>query len=137
MKFKLSKSRETFSFKPPISFYGSWMLGLTSFEVYISIFNVTENNNKFQLYVDNFDEFSFEELKDELEEILSTSDITLSRLQHEKIGPRIIQIYKKLGSEKSSTDSYFMLLMGYARSLFEILKVVSELWLEWMKRIFN
>ena len=34
------------------------------------------------------------------------------------IGPRIIQSYKKLRSKKSSTDGYFKLLMGYARSPF-------------------
>ena len=71
-----------------------------------------------ELYTDNFHEFSFEELKDELEEILSISDNTPSHLQHEKKGPRIIQAYKTLRSEKSSTDGYITLLMGYARSPF-------------------
>ena len=40
------------------------MQGLTSLEVYISIFNITEENNKFELYTDTFDEFYFEQLKD-------------------------------------------------------------------------
>ena len=58
--------------------------------------------------------------KNEIEEILSISDFTPFHLQHEKIVPRIIQAYKKLRSEESSTDGYFTLLMGYARSLFRI-----------------
>ena len=33
-------------------------------------------------------------LKDELEEILSISDYTPYHLQHEKIGPRIIEAYR-------------------------------------------
>ena len=90
------------------------MLGLPSSEVYKSVFNITEENNKIDFYTDAFDDFSFEELKDELEEIFSTSDIIPSHLQHEKMGPRIIQIYTKLGLEKSSTDRYIILLMGYA-----------------------
>ena len=43
---------------------------------------------KFEFHTDNFDEFSFSELKDELDEILSISDITPYHLQHDKTGPR-------------------------------------------------
>ena len=94
------------------------MIGLTSLEVYNSVFNTNTKNIKFELYTDAFDKFSFEELKGELEEILTISDITPYHLQREKIGPRIIEAYKKLRSEKSSTDGYFILSMGYARSPF-------------------
>ena len=66
------------------------------------------------LYTDNFDEFSFEELKDELEEILSVSDITSQHFQPDKRGPHIIEAYTKFRSEKSSTDDYITLLVGYA-----------------------
>ena len=84
LKFKLSQPRETFHFIPPISIEGFWMLGLTSLELYnSSIVNKTEENNKFELYTDTFDEFWFGEVKDELEEIFSISDITPSHLQHE------------------------------------------------------
>ena len=68
-----------------------------------------------KLYTDNFDEFPSEELRDELEKILSISDNTPSHLQHEVIGPRIIQTFKNMSSEKSSTDGY-VFLIGYARS---------------------
>ena len=85
------------------------MIGLTSLEVQNSFFKIAEENKKFEFYTDTFDEFSFAELKDEVEEILSYSDITPSPLQYEKIGPRNIRSYKKLGSEKSSTDGYFII----------------------------
>ena len=88
------------------------------FEVYNSIFNITKENNKFELYTDTFDEFSFEELKDEVEEILNIPNITYDHLEDETIGRRIIKTYWDLRSEKSSTDGYINLLMGYARSLF-------------------
>ena len=61
-----------------------------------------------ELYTDNNDEFSFEGLKDELEEILNISDNTPSHLQHEKIGQRIIKAYKKLRSENSFNDGYII-----------------------------
>ena len=53
IEFKLTQARETFSFKTPTSNEGSWMIGLTSLEIYNSI-NITEQNNKFELYTDTF-----------------------------------------------------------------------------------
>ena len=81
-----------------------------------SVFIITKKKNKFVLSTDNFDELSLEDLKDELEKILSIWDITPSQLQHEILGPRCIQAYKNLGLEKSITDGYVLLLMAYARS---------------------
>ena len=83
LEFKFDKTK-TFHFNPPIQIKGDWMIGLITLEVYNSVFNTTEENNKFELYTDSFDEFSFEELKDEVEEILNISDITPYHLQHEK-----------------------------------------------------
>ena len=94
------------------------MIGLTSLEVYSSFFNITVENTKFEFYTDLVNKFSFTKLKDELEEILNLSGNTLKHPQHEKIGPRIIHAFEKLGSEKSSTDGYLIILMGYARSTF-------------------
>ena len=50
LEFKFNKSRKTFHFKPPIQIKGDWMRGLTSSEVYNCFFNITEENNKFELY---------------------------------------------------------------------------------------
>ena len=118
LEFKMLKLRETFHFNPPIHTKGDWMLGLIDLEVYNSIFNITKENNKLELYTDTFDEFSFEELKDELEEILNIPNITDDHLKDETLAPRIIETYQKLRSDKSSHDGYIILLMGYARSPF-------------------
>ena len=92
LEFKLSRPREAFYFNPPILIEASSMIGLTNLEVYNSIFYTSEEKIKFELYRETFDEFSFEQLKYELEEILISSDITPNHLQHEIIGPRIIEI---------------------------------------------
>ena len=118
LEFKMIKPRETFHFKPSIQIKTDWIIGLTDLEVYNSIFNITEEKNKFELYTDTFDEFSFEELKDEVEEIFNISNITHKHLEDETIGPRIIKTYCDLRSEKSSIDGYIILLLGYAGSLF-------------------
>ena len=96
LEFKMLKSKETFNFNPPIHTKGDWMLGLTDLEVYNSVFNITKENNKFELYTDIFDEFSFEELKDEVEEILNTPEITNDHFEDETLAPRIAETYWKL-----------------------------------------
>ena len=118
LEFKMTKSREIFHFKPTIHTKGDWMLGLIDLELYNSIFNITEENNKFELYTDTFDEFSFEELKDEVEEILNISNITDDHLEDETLAPRIAETYWKLRSDKTSYDGYTILLTGYANSSF-------------------
>ena len=117
LEFKLIKLSEIFHFNTPSSIEGSWMIGFLSLEIYKSIFNMTEHTNKFELFTETFDKFSVEELKCELEQILIISDITPQELQHEILGPRIIQTYKILRSKKSSTDGFFILFLRYARSL--------------------
>ena len=131
LDFKMIKPRETFHFKPQIQIQGDWMIGLTILEVYNSIFNITEENNKIELYRDISDKFEFLELKDELEEILNISHITNEHLDDEILGTRIIDEFINLSSEKRNSDGYMILLLGYARSLFRdcesFLRIVVDL----------
>ena len=118
LQFKMNKSRETFHFRPSIQIQGSWMLGLVDLEVYNSIFNITETNNKFELYRDTSAKFGFLELKDELEEILKISHTTNEHLDDEVLEQLIIDEYFKLSRERMNTDGYIILLLDYGRSLF-------------------
>ena len=77
------------------------MIGLPYLAVYNSFFTITEENVKFELHSDTCDKVSFEELKYELEEMLSISDITPSHLQHEIVGPRITQAYRRIEDQKN------------------------------------
>ena len=96
----MNKSRETFHFNSPIQIKGDWMIGLVDLEVYNSIFNITEENNKFDNYRAKDDKFGFLELKDTLEEILNIPHITIEHLDDEILGPRIIDEFIKLSNEK-------------------------------------
>ena len=127
LEFKMIKPIETFHFNSPIQVKGDWMIGLVDLEVYNSIFNITEENNKFVLYRDTSDEFGFLELKDELEEILNISHITNEHLDDEVLGPRIIDEFIKLSTEKKNTDGYMILLFGYSRSLFRDFESYSRI----------
>ena len=118
LELKMVKPWKNFHFNPPLEIKEYWMIGLKGLEVYSSSFNINTTNNKFELYTDNFYKFSFEELKDELEEILKISDITPYYLQHETIAPRFIEACNKVRLEKRSPVGYIKLLMYYSRSPF-------------------
>ena len=118
LKFKMTKPKETFHFNPPIQTKGDWMIGFVDLEVYTSIFNITEENNKFEFYRDSSNKFGFLELKDELEKILNISHITNEHLDDEVLGPRIIDENIKLSNEKNISDGYTLLLYGYSISPF-------------------
>ena len=116
LELLLTKPRETCCFKPVIPNERCWIMRITSLEVYNSIFNKTKEFNKFELYTDNFDLFSFAKLRDELEEFLDISNITSEHLQDKILEPPLISAYKKLETEKRRTYGYNMLSMRYGRS---------------------
>ena len=118
LEFKMDKPREIFHFKPQIQIQGDWMLGLVNLEVYNSIFNITEGNNKFEIYRDMSNKFGFLQLKDKLEEILNIPHITDDHLNDEIFGTRIIDEYIKLSIEEKNRDGYMVLLFGYSASSF-------------------
>ena len=118
LEFKMNKSRETFHFSQPIKIQGNWMIGLTDLEVYNSIFNITEENNKFEIYRDTPTKFQFLDLKDELEEIFGIPHITREHLLDDETASRIIDEYHKLSHEKKNIDGYTILLLNYSRSQF-------------------
>ena len=91
---------------------------LIALEFYNSIFNTTHESNRFELYTHTFDEFSTEELNDELEEIVKFSNTSHKQPQDETIEPREISANKKLETEKRQVYGYYMLIMAFARSPF-------------------
>ena len=74
------------------------MIGLTDLEVYNSIFNITKENNRFELYRfldEESDPVSYENVRDEIERDLDFSDVTATDLQDEIIAPIIIKEYRE------------------------------------------
>ena len=100
LEFKMTKPTEIFHFKPSIQVKENWMLGLVNIEVYNSIFNITEENNKFEIYRDTPRKFQILDLKDELEEILGIPHITREHLLDDETASRIIDEYHKLSQKK-------------------------------------
>ena len=84
LEIKMNKPSETFHFKPPMSIEGSWMVELTSLEVYNSIFNLTEENKKFEIYKlpdGKSGGVSYEKVRVEIVKDLDISDMTANGLQ--------------------------------------------------------
>ena len=122
LEFKMIKLRETFHFKPPIQEKGDWMIGLKDLEVYNSIFNITEENNKFELYKfpdEKSGGVSYIKVRDEMEKDLDIEDITATGLQNEIIGPIIIEEYRKQVTKRKKNGQYMNFVAGYVSSVFQ------------------
>ena len=122
LEFKMLKPRETFHFNPPINTKGDWMLGLIDLEVYNSIFNITEENNKFELYKfpdEKAGGVTYEKVRDEIERDLGIKDITATDLQDDLIGPIIIEEYREQVKKRMKDDKYMKIVAGYVRSVFQ------------------
>ena len=122
LEFKMNKSRESFHFRPPIQVEGDWMIGLTDLEVYNSIFNITEENNKFELYKfpdEKAGGVTYEKVRDEIEKDLDIEDITAEDLQDDIIGPLIIEEYEEQVTKRMNDEQYMNILALYTSSVFQ------------------
>ena len=122
LEFKMNESREIFHFSQPIQVKGDWMIGLVDLEVYNSIFNITEENNKFKLYKfpdEKAGGVTYEKVRDEIEKDLDIEDITAEDLQDDIIAPIIIEEYKKQVTKRMKDDKYMFILNLYVNSVFQ------------------
>ena len=49
LEFKMTKQKESFSFDVPLELNEQWMMGVTSLEVYNTVYNITNSNNKLKI----------------------------------------------------------------------------------------
>ena len=120
LEFKMIKPREIFHFKPPVQIKGGWMIGSTDLEVYNSIFSITEQNNKLQLY--NFPDekavgVSYTKVRDEIERDLDISDNTATDLQDDIIGPNNIEEYREQVTKRLKDEQYMRFLSIHTSSI--------------------
>ena len=122
LEFKMIKQRQTFHFKQPIQVKGDWMIGLTDLEVYNSFFNITEKNNKFELYKvpdDKIGGVTYTKVRDEIERDLDISGIIDADLQDDIIAPIIVEEFKKQVTKRMKEGQYMNILAIYTRSVFQ------------------
>ena len=105
------------------------MLGLTDLEVYSSFFNITEENNNFELYkfpVSENGDVLYGKTTDEIEKDLDISDNTAADLQDEIIGPVIIEENRQQVTERMEDGGYMNKLSVILGLYFKISNVISE-----------
>ena len=122
LEFKMIQSKQTFHFKPPIGIEGSWTIGLTDLEVYNSIFNITEENDNFELYKfpdEKAGGVSYEKVRDEIEKDLDISDLTATDLQDDIIGSFIFEDYRDQVTKRMKDGQYMNILSIYTKSVFQ------------------
>ena len=122
LEFKMNKSRESFHFKPPIQVKGDWMIGLVDLEVYNSIFNIAEENNKFELHKfpdEKAGGVTYEKVRDEIEKYLGIEDITAADLQDDIIAPIIVEEYREQVTKRVKHEQYMNILAIYTSSVFQ------------------
>ena len=94
LELKITKLRQIFHFNPAVEVKEDWAVGSNSLEVYNSVFNITERNNKFELhkYPDGKTvSVSYEKVRDEIERVLEITDITATDLQDDIIAHLLLK----------------------------------------------
>ena len=53
LEFKMTKQKKSFSFDVPLQLNEKWMMGVTSLEVYNTVFTITNSNNKLEIVLND------------------------------------------------------------------------------------
>ena len=88
LQFKMNKQMQTFSFNPAINLVeeGKWLLGVTSLECTNSVFNITNENNSFSLFIPAHYKTEFgEKMINDLDKLLQLKSL---ELHVEEVGKR-------------------------------------------------
>ena len=96
-----------------------WFNRLRSIQVF---FNITEENNKFELYKfpdEKAGDVTYEKVREEIEKDLNISDITATDLQDDLIAPIIIEEYREQVSKRMKDEQYMNILAIYKSSVFQ------------------
>ena len=87
-----------------------------------SIFNITEENNKLEIYKfpdEKLGGVSYEKIRDEIERDLDFSDITHTDLQADIIGPIFFEEFNEQVSRRMEDEHYKRISSIYPSSVFQ------------------
>ena len=92
LEFKMNKQMQTFSFNPPINLIeeDKWLLAVSSFECTNSVFNITDENNSFSIFIPgHYQNKSDEKTIDNLNKLLELKSLELHVEEVKKRGKKI------------------------------------------------
>ena len=98
------------------------MIGLIPSKVYSSIFDITKENNKFELY--NFPDsklgdISYEKVRDEIERDSELTDITAADSKRDITAPNILKKYREQTTKRMKDGKYKRILAIFVSSMFQ------------------
>ena len=88
LEFKMTKQKESFSFDVPLQLNEKWMIGVTCLEVYNTVYNITEKNNKLQILLkyEQLDALEFDTgVVPHIKKLYETYDLENNKLYYELI----------------------------------------------------
>ena len=88
LEFKMTKQKESFSFDVPLTSNEKWMMGVTSLEVYNTVYNITNSNNKLQIILNDrqLDALEFDTgVVPNIKKLFETYDLENNKLYYEFI----------------------------------------------------
>ena len=104
LEFKMTTQKESFSFDVPLQLNEKWMMGVTSLEVYNTVYNNTEKKNKLQnlLEYEQLDALEFDTgVVPNIKKLYEIYDLENNKLYYEFIEKANIFLttsYKKSGN---------------------------------------
>ena len=87
LEIKMNKQKESFSFDIPLDLPEQWMMGVTSLQVYNTVYNITEKNNKIKFFETEkrLKEYKFAtEFIPKIKNLYETSDKGISNIEEIK-----------------------------------------------------
>ena len=109
-EFKMTKQKESFSFDVRLHLNEKWMMGVTSLEVYNTVYNTTEKNNKLQILLkyEQLDALEFDTgVVPNIKKLYETYDLKNKKFYYEFIEKANIFLtttYKKEGTSKKNFE---------------------------------
>ena len=113
LEFKMNKQMQTFSFNPPINLVeeGKWLLEVTSLECTNSVFNITNENNSFSIFIPgHYETKSDEKTIGELNKLLELKSLELHVKAVRERGVKI-----KIGDNEYKLSDFDTQKMRYLR----------------------
>ena len=105
LEFKMTKQKKSFSFDNPLILNQKWMMGVTSLEVYNTVYNITNSNNKLQIILNDrqLDALEFDTgVVPNIKKLYKTYDLENNKLYYEFIEKANIYLLNKNTSKKAN-----------------------------------
>ena len=110
LEFKMTKQKESFSFDVPLILNEKWMMGVTSLEVYNTVYNITEKNNKLQIILNDrqLDALEFDTgVVPNIKKLFETYDLENNKLYYEFIEKANIYLLTSYKKKEETSEKRF------------------------------